>query len=107
MAYNQTRTALPISVSSSGDNTLLAADTTNKIRVHAYTLVAAGSVTAKFKIGTGGADLTGAMSLIAGTPLVVPFCREGHFETTINALLNLNLGGAVQVSGHLTYSLVP
>jgi hypothetical protein len=103
---SQQLTSLSISAASSGANTALAAVTGYKIRVHSYTLVAAGAVTAKFKSATGGNDLTGAMSLITGTPLVVPFQREGHFETTVSELLNLVLGGAVQVSGHLTYSLV-
>ena len=103
---SQQRTALVISKSGSGDNTLLAAQTGSKIRVHSYTLVAAGSVTVAFESGASGTALTGDMSLIIGVPLTAPFEREGHFETTVSTLLNLELGGAVQVSGHLTYSLV-
>lgn len=97
---------LVVSAASSGDNTLLAAVTGHKIRVHSYTLVAAGAVTAAFESAASGTARTGDMSLITGTPLVVPFQREGHFETVAGELLNLELGGAVQVSGHLTYSLV-
>lgn len=103
---SQERKKLVISAASSGDNTLLAAVTGHKIRVHSYTLVAAGAVTAAFESAAGGTALTGDMSLITGVPLVVPFEREGHFETVVSELLNLELGGAVQVSGHLTYSLV-
>lgn len=103
---SQERKKLVISAASSGDNTLLAAVTGHKIRVHSYVLVAAGAVTAAFESAASGTALTGDMSLITGTPLVVPFEREGHFETVAGELLNLELGGAVQVSGHLTYSLV-
>ncbi len=103
---SQIRTALVISKAGSGDNTLLAAQTGSKIRVHSYTLVAAGGVTAAFESGAGGTALTGDMSLILGVPLVVPFEREGLFETAVSTLLNLELGGATQVSGHLVYSLV-
>ena len=67
------------------------------------TLVAAGAVTAQFQSGAGGAARTGVMSLITGVPLVVPYSPNGHFDTADAALLNLSLGGAVQVSGHLTY----
>ncbi len=103
---SQIRTSLAISAASSGANTLLAAQTGYKIRVLAYTLVSAGTVTAQFRSGAAGAVLTGAMTLIAGVPLVVPLQREGHFETTVTTLLNLVLGGATQVSGHCIYELV-
>ncbi len=97
---------LSVSAASSGDNTLKAASTGYKIRVHSYTLVAAGTVTVAFESAASGTALTGDMTLIAGVPLVVPFQREGHFETIVSELLNLELGGGTQVSGHLVYSLV-
>lgn len=103
---SQERTSLVVSAASSGDNTLLAAQSGYKIRVLSYTLVAAGTVTAAFESAAGGTALTGDMTLIAGVPLVVPFQREGHFETVVSELLNLELGGAVQVSGHIVYCLV-
>ena len=103
---SQARTRLTITAALSPDNTLLAAVTGSAIRVHSYTLVAAGSVTARFESAAGGTALTGVMSLIVGVPLVVKFEREGHFQTAVSALLNLELSTTVQVSGHLTYSLV-
>lgn len=103
---SQQRTFLSVSAASSGDNTLLAAQTGSKIRVLSYTLVAAGTVTVAFESGASGTALTGDMTLIAGVPLVVPFQREGHFETAASTLLNLELGGNVQVSGHIVYALI-
>lgn len=103
---SQQRTFLSVSAASAGNNTLLAAQTGAKIRVLSYTLVSAGTVTVAFQDGAGGTALTGTMTLIAGVPLVVPFQREGHFETTAATLLNLSLGGATQVSGHITYALI-
>lgn len=103
---SQQRTPLSVSAAGAGNNTLLAAQTGYKIRVLSYTLVAAGSVTVAFQSGAGGTDLTGTMSLIAGVPLVVDLQKEGHFETAASTLLNLSLGGAIQVSGHITYCLV-
>lgn len=104
---SQERKSLVVSCASSGDNTLLAAVTGHKIRVLSYTLVAAGAVTVAFESAASGTALTGDMSLITGVPLVVSFEREGHFQTAVSELLNLELGGAVQVSGHITYCLVP
>lgn len=103
---SQARTPLKVSAASSGNNTLLAASTGYKIRVHSLTIVAAGAVTVDIQSGATGTSLTGVMSLITGVPLNIPFEREGVFETAVSTLLNMSLGGSVQVSGVLTYSLV-
>ena len=92
-----------ISAATSGNNTLLAAVSGKKIRVLSYTLVCTSAVTAKFQSGAGGTDLTGAMPFGANGGVSVPFNPVGHFETGSAVLLNLVLGSAVQVSGHLCY----
>lgn len=92
-----------IAASSSGDNTLVAAVASKKLRVLSYTLVAAGAVTCRFEDGAGGTAKSGVMSLAANGILSVPFSAVGHFETTANTLLNLELGGAVSVAGHICY----
>lgn len=94
-----------VSAASSGDNTLVAAVTGKRIKVLALVLVAAGAVTARLESAAGGTALTGVMSLITGTPLVLPLTFPGYHwvETAEGALLNLELGGAVQVSGDLLY----
>ena len=89
-----------VDLAASGD--LVAAVTGKKIRVVGLCLVAAGSVTAKFQTGAA-TDLTGAISLVAGTPLQPGFDPTGHLETASGGKLNLVLGGAVQVSGWLKY----
>lgn len=105
---------LSVSTASSGDNTLVAAGNPNqKIRVCGYTLVVASAVTVQWKTGTAGSGsnvaLSGVMSLITGTPLVCPAAplnvaaRNAYLETAPGEALNLNLGGNVQVSGHLEY----
>ena len=106
-----------ISTNTSGDNILVAAPAAAvggaSIRVHGYVLVAAGSVTVQWAQGAGtGTPLTGAMSLITGTPLVVTPYDPAHgrnafyFALAANKGLNLVLGGAVQVSGHVLYSVL-
>ncbi|MBN1315457.1 MAG: hypothetical protein JXA42_08315 [Anaerolineales bacterium] len=95
-----------ISASSSGDNTLVAAVTAKKIKVVSMKLIVSGDVDIRFESGTGGAALTGVMSLAQdGNGFVLPAALPGFhwFETGAGQLLNLELSVAVQVSGCLTY----
>jgi len=71
--------------------------------VLAYSLICAASVTVRFEGGAGGTAKTGVMAFGANGGISVPFNPVGHFETGSNELLNLELGGAVSVAGHLTY----
>lgn len=103
---SQQRVNVAISAASSGNNTLVAATAGHRIRVLSYTLVATSAVNAKFQSAASGTDITGLMTMATGVPISPAFQREGHFETVTGELLNLNLSGAVQVSGHLTYCLV-
>ena len=95
-----------ISAASSGNNTLVAAVVGAKIKVLSLMLMAAADVDVRFESGADGTALTGAMSMGAkGNGFVLPPALPGyhHFETAVNTLLNLELSGAVQVSGFLTY----
>jgi len=93
-----------ISASSSGDNTLVAAVTATKIRVHNVILMSAGTVTVTFQSGAGGTNLSGALPLVANTGFAPGFDPLGHFETAAGSLLNVSLSGPVAVTGWLTYS---
>jgi hypothetical protein len=95
-----------ISAATSGDNTLKAAVASKKIRVTSLFLIAASAVTVRFESGAGGTALTGVMSLAANAGFVLPYNPVGWFETASNTLLNLELGGAVQVSGSFTHEEV-
>jgi hypothetical protein len=96
-----------ISAAYSGDNTLVAAVSGKKIKVLGLVLVAAGAVTVALESGASGTALTGDMSLTANGDLkvVFPMSEPGYHwvETAAGALLNLELGGAVQVSGCIVY----
>lgn len=92
-----------ISASSSGNNTLVAAVTSKKIRVLAMWLSANGTVNAKLQDGASGTDKTGLAYLVVNTGFVLPYNPAGWLETTANTLLNLNLSAAVAVGGSLTY----
>jgi hypothetical protein len=95
-----------LAAAGSGDNTLVAAVASKKIRVHAIFMVAAAAVTARFESGAGGTALTGQMALAANGGFVLPFNPAGWFETASNTLLNLELSGAISVAGSLVYTEV-
>jgi hypothetical protein len=93
-----------LSAAASGNNTLVAAQAAGvKIRVLGFALVPAGTVTTQFQSGAGGTNLTGAMSLGLGKPIWIEYAPLGLFESAAATLLNLSLGGAIQVSGWLIW----
>lgn len=93
-----------ISASSSGDNTIVAAVTSKKIRVLAYNLMGAGAVNARWQTAAAGAYLTGLKYIAAaGGGICAPFNPVGWFETVAGDLLNLELSGAVAVGGEVVY----
>lgn len=92
-----------IDAATSGDNTLVSAVTSKKVRVLSLLLVASGTVNVRFESGAGGTALTGQMNLVANTGFVLPYNPAGWFETASNTLLNLELSAATSVDGVLTY----
>jgi hypothetical protein len=92
-----------IAVSGSGNNTIVSAVNPKKIRVVACSLIANGTVNAKWQSGASGTDLTGLAYLVANTGYILPFNPLGWFETASNTLLNLNLSGAIAVGGCIVY----
>lgn len=97
----------PIDVAASGDNTIVAADASRRIKVLSYVVVADAAVTARWKSGAG-TNLSGAMSLAANGGVSAPPVPPGggHWmETAVNQALVLNLGSATGVRGHLSYML--
>lgn len=93
-----------VSVSSSGDNSLVAASTGKKTKVLGLVLVASGDVDIIIK--SADTRITGGISLaLDGNGFVLPMATPGmHWlETAANEALNLNLSAAVQVSGFIVY----
>lgn len=93
----------PISTAASGATQLVAAPGGSlQVKVVSYVIVAASAVSAKFQSAT--TDLTGAMPLAANGGVVAAGQPSSHwFECAANQALNINLSGAVQVSGHVGY----
>lgn len=96
-------TRAAINVASSGDNTLIAAVSSQTIRVHKLFLVVSGAVNIKFKDGAG-TDFHPALPMQAGGGFVLDFDQEPWFVTSTNTALVLNLSAAVQVSGRIYYT---
>jgi hypothetical protein len=96
-----------ITSAGSGDNTLVAAVTGKKIRVHGYELSASAAVNAKFRSGT--TDLTGLIYLAAagssGTLTRSTATRTGCSRRSPGSALVLNLSAAVPVGGWVDFSL--
>lgn len=92
-----------IDAATSGNNTLVSAVTSKKIRVLSAFLVAAGTVNVRFESGADGTALTGQMNLVANTGFALPYNPAGWFETAVTTLLNLELSAAVSVDGCLSY----
>lgn len=93
----------PISASSSGDNTIVPAVTGKKIVVKGVVVVAAGTVSVKWR--SGSTDKTGAVPLVANGGYVLPVSTVGWLETVAGEALVLNLSGAVLAAGHIVYTL--
>jgi len=95
-----------ISGATSGNNTLVAAVTARKIRVLSIYFICAAAVDVRFEDGADGTALSGVMSFPANGGIALAHNETGWFETSLATLLNMELGGAVQVSGGLKYQEV-
>ena len=97
-----------IDVQTLGDNTIVAADATKKIKVLEYTVVAEGTVAVRWKSGAG-TSLSGAMPLVVNTGVTTGGGNapgsHWEFETAAATDLILNLSGNTGVRGHLAYFL--
>lgn len=95
-----------ISTATSGDQTIISADATKKIKVLSYVVVADGTVAITWK--RGSTAMSGAMSLVVNTGVASPLGFPGGgsiFETAANEALVLNLSASIGVRGHLSYYL--
>ena len=93
-----------VDTAASGDTQIVAAVTGKKIKLLSCKLISNGTVSIKWRSGT--TDLEGANPLVANSGYVLPASSpgQGHYlETAVNTALNINLSGATQVSGHISY----
>lgn len=94
---------VPVSETTSGDHTVVAADADQKIRVISVSLLASGNVDIQWKSAAG--VITGVYPVPRRGGYVLPENQSGWFETDINEALVLNMSAAVTLGGSLTYIL--
>lgn len=97
-----------ISAAASGDNTLVTAVTSKKIRVLSLFMMSAGTVNAYIRDDAGTpvnliGDGTNKLTLVSGSGFVLPHNPLGWCETTSGEGLQLNLSAAIGIAGCLTY----
>lgn len=96
----------PISVSTSGDNTIVVAVAGFRVRVVRYSFKVAAAVNVTWKSSVAGA-LTGPLVCSAAGDGIAEREPAGIVQTAIGEALVLNLSGGVSVGGSVTYTLVP
>jgi len=96
-----------IAAATSGDNTLVAAVTSKKIRVLALCVVAGAAGNIYFTSAVGGTVIFGGstnkINLAINGGFVLPYSPVGWFETSSGHLLNMNASSTGPFSGGLTY----
>lgn len=95
-----------INAATSGNNTIkAAAGVGKKIVVTSLSIISDGTVDIRWESGADGTALSGQMPLLVNTGYSATD-PNGLFETAANALLNLELSGAVNVHGHIAGMII-
>lgn len=92
--------------SASGNFDAIAATTGKKIRVTSFQLCTTTTAVAITFRSSTTTNLTGAMTVTAGTPWGPAHSPSGHFETVVSEKLNILQSGTSQISGWICYQLV-
>ena len=107
MNYNEHLREADINISTSGDNTIIAAPTTGYIAIDHINLLPASAVTIQLKDGTtayGGAyQLTANQGFTLENAFLNP---DGVITLTNATAFVINLNGNVQVSGFVRYRVI-
>jgi hypothetical protein len=96
-----------ISISSSGDNTVVTAVSNRPIKVHQIFLVANGAVNVKFGNGDATQSPTyfnaTAINLSSGGSITLQYTGQPWWVTTVGNGFSINLSGAVACTGRVYY----
>lgn len=96
-----------LSIATSGDNEVIAAPTDGYIVIDHINLVPAGAVDVRLK--SGSTNLSGLYSLTTSQGFVLENSmhnEQGVITCARNEAFNINLSGAVQVSGFVRYRVI-
>jgi hypothetical protein len=99
-ASNFPLSAAPINLAATG--ALVAASIGKVVRV--YKMLVAVATTTTITFADGATALSGAITLSAGAPLVLPFDTTPWMQTSPGNALNITLGSSVQTSGIILYT---
>ena len=92
-------------LASSGNNALVAADSTKVIRVYAIFLKASGAVDGKVRNTVASADYFPIVKFTAaGDGMILDYLGFPYFISAASADLQVNLSAAVAVNGWILYS---
>lgn len=94
-----------VDVATAGDNTIVAGVAGRRIQLVHYLLNPQGAVNLFWRDGAGGAALSGTI-VFGAAGFLDTGNAEGLLATSDGNALVLNLSGAVQVSGHISYMLL-
>ena len=105
---NWEQNSAAIDVSTSGDNTIVAAQSGKRILAYAFCLQAVGTVNVKFTDGAAGSALTGDFNFQAREGIAPPGIQPPAFlfGTSVSKALVLNLSENVAVKGYVSYMLI-
>lgn len=105
--YSGTSRTIALSISSSGDNQVIAAPTDGYIAIDHINLIPTTAVSLTFK--RGSTAISGAYPLDAKQPVTLENAthkEEGVMRCGRNEAFVINLGSAVQVGGYIDYRVV-
>lgn len=91
-----------INFASSGDNTVIAADSANRIVIHRIWLVVGAATNLTFK---DNLTSPAAVPMAANGGITFDATGEPWFITNVNTAFIINSSNAVQVSGEVYYTL--
>ena len=97
-----------VRISTSGDNTIIAAPSGTNMFIHALILNPAAAVTIKIKLGSR--QVGGDIDLIANQSFnisdIVGMDGQGYFECKSGEAFIINLSSATSVTGSVKYSYI-
>lgn len=98
-----------VNCGTSGDNSIVTANATNKLRLLSAAFVPSGNVTLIVNSGLAGGAvaLSGNIALTSGQLTILPLNEDGWFTTAGNAALNFNLSGNVTLNGVVKVQATP
>lgn len=95
-------TALSVNIGTASAVPIVAAVAGQRVRLYKLCISAAAAQTVQFQ--DGATNLTGAITLSTGQPMVLPMDGNPWFSSSVGNALNVTLSSAVNVSGAVWFT---